>query len=181
MNLKLPRTYKLVLSLALVAGPFVWLTLTEDGKRRSDLFVLHLFGAPSFNIAYDRLNSGVTEADIEAQFPRVEFQCSERETRFGRRVCSAAIASFNGLPARAATLYYRGDRLTALQLNYRVRYHEMLATALRGRLGEPLEATGGALLWRLEDGVILLSAKQPEQAKDAALMWLTPRLAAAEH
>jgi hypothetical protein len=179
MNLKLPRSYKLILSLALIAGPFTWLMFTEDGKRRSDLFILHLMGAPSFNIAYDRLNSTVTEADIVEQFPKVTFQCGDQATPFGARVCAAEIASFNGLPARRATLFYDEGTLNAMQLDYRARYHDTLATSLRTGLGEPLMPVGeGVLLWRLDDGVVMLSANQPENDKDAALLWLTPALAA---
>lgn len=179
MNLKLPRGYKLILSLALIAGPFTWLMFTEDGQRRSDLFILHALGAPGFNIGYDRLNSAVTEADINAQFPKVEFQCAEQATPFGRRVCAAEIASFNGLPARKATLFYGDGTLNALQLDYRARYHDMLAGSLRTGLGAPLTPVGeGVLLWRLDDGVVMLSAEQPENEADAALLWLTPALAA---
>jgi hypothetical protein len=179
MNLKLPRSYKLILSLALIAGPFTWLMFTEDGKRRSDLFILHLMGAPSFNIAYDRLNSTVTEADIVEQFPKVTFQCGDQATPFGARVCATEIASFNGLPARRATLFYDEGTLDAMQLDYRARYHDTLAASLRTGLGEPLMPVGeGVLLWRLDDGVVMLSANQPENDKDAALLWLTPALAA---
>lgn len=180
MNLKLPRTYKLILSLALIIGPFTWLMFTEDGKRRSDLFLLHLFGAPSFNIAYDRLSPEVTEADIVSQFPKVAFECADQGTGLGDRLCVAEIASFNGMPARTAVLFYGGGTLNALQLDYRARYHDTLVTGLRNGLGAPLEPVGaGVLVWKLEDGVVMLSARQPEDERDAALMWLTPELAAA--
>lgn len=180
MNLKLPRTYKLILSLALIIGPFTWLMFTEDGKRRSDLFLLHLFGAPSFNIAYDRLDPAVTEVDIASQFPKVAFQCTDRETVFGDRLCVAEIASFNGMPARSATLFYGEGTLNALQLAYRTRYHDTLMTGLRNGLGAPLEPVGvEVLLWKLDGGVVMLSSRQPKDEKDAALMWLKPELARA--
>ncbi|ESQ14778.1 MAG TPA: hypothetical protein DDY14_02760 [Chromatiaceae bacterium] len=179
MNLKLPRIYKLLLSLALIIGPFTWLMFTEDGRRRSDLFILHLLGAPSFNIGYDRLHAGVTETDISTQFPRVDFQCDDRSTHFGARVCAAKIASFNGLPARAAMLFYQGGTLNALQLDYRMRYHKTLVNSLRNGLGAPLAPVGGsALVWNLDQGVVMLSSEQPERESDAALVWLTPTLAA---
>ncbi len=178
MNLKIPRSYKLILSLALIAGPFGWLVFTEDGQRRSDLFLLHVLGNPSFNIAYDRLNNTVTQADIEKLFPKVEFSCAARETPFGDQVCIAKIASFNGLPADSAGLYYNDNALAALRLDYRKRYHELLTTSLRNGLGEPMQPVAAdVLLWRLDDGVIMLSAKQPETQADAALMWLSPQMA----
>jgi len=179
MNLKLPRIYKLILSLAVVAGPFTWLVFTEDGKRRSDVFLMQVMGTPSFNIGYDRLNAEVTEADIAAQFPKVDFQCGDQVTGFGERVCIAEIAAFNGMPARSAALFYAAGTLNALQLDYRARYHETLVTGLRNGLGAPLAPVGsGVLVWNLDDGVVMLSSNQPEHEKDAALLWLTPALAA---
>jgi len=179
MKLKLPRTYKLVLSLALVAGPFTWLMFTQDGQRRSDLFLLHVMGSPSFNIAYDRLTPQVREADIAAQFPKLEFDCRDASGAFGERVCAAEIASFNGLPAREARLFYTDDLLSAVQLYYRERYHGMLEESLRTGLGEPLrgDGGGGALAWQLEGGVVLLSGQPPEYPPDAVLLWLSPAVA----
>ncbi|KAA6184194.1 hypothetical protein F2Q65_13460 [Thiohalocapsa marina] len=178
MNLKIPRSYKLILSLALVAGPFTWLVLTEDGQRRSDLFLLQVTGHPSFNIAYDHLNQHVTQSDFETLFPKVRFQCEARETAFGERVCAAEIASFNGMPARTVRLYYRGDLLTSMHLNYRERYHELLEASLRNGLGDPLQPVGaGVLLWRLPEGVVMLAAAPPETPGDAALLWLSPGMA----
>jgi hypothetical protein len=177
MRFKLPRAYKLLLALAVVAGPFYWLVFTEDGRRRSDLFVLHILGKPSFNIAYDRLSAAVTEADIESQFPKVDFACAERASALGERVCAAEIASFNGLPARRALLHFGGGRLTALRLDYRPHYHALLAGSLHDGLGSPTEEAGGSTLrWETQGGAIVLPAQAPEKPADAMLMWLSPAL-----
>ncbi len=177
MRFQLPRLYKLLLALVVVIGPFYWLVLTEDGRRRSDLFILHILGKPSFNIAYDRLTGTVTEADIAEQFPKVEFQCADRPSALGARVCAAEIASFNGLPARRAALHYGAGRLTALRLDYRLHYHGLLTESLRNGLGEPVaQARGSTLHWRTGGGTIVLPANAPEAPVDAALMWLAPAL-----
>ncbi|MBK1633858.1 hypothetical protein CKO31_24630 [Thiohalocapsa halophila] len=177
MRFKLPRTYKLLLALAVVVGPFYWLMFTEDGRRRSDLFLLHVLGKPGFNIAYDRLSGAVTRADIEEQFPKIDFQCAERQSALGDKVCGAEIASFNGLPARRALLHYGAGRLTALRLDYRPQYHRLLAQSLRNGLGEPTQEAGGSTLrWRAEGGTIVLPAKPPETDANAALMWVAPAL-----
>jgi len=178
MNLKLPRSYKLLLSLALVAGPFIWLVMTEDGQRRSDLFVLHLLGQPSFNVAFQHLSDAVTEADIAREFPQVAFQCEDRATTFGNRVCVAQIASINELPARYARFDYADGHLSAARLDYRARYHDLLVASLRNGLGEPLAPVGSdVLIWRLKGGVLMLAAKRPQNPKDAAMMWLSPEVA----
>jgi hypothetical protein len=53
-----------------------------------------------------------------------------------------------------------------------------LTTSLRNGLGEPMQPVAAdVLLWRLDDGLIMLSAKQPETQADAALMWLSPQMA----
>jgi hypothetical protein len=177
MRFRLPKTYKLVLALAVVAGPFYWLMFTEDGRRRSDLFILHVLGDPSFNVGYDRLTGAVTRADIAEQFPKVDFECAERSSALGDEVCGAEIASFNGLPARRALVYYGGGRLTALRLDYRRQYHGLLLDSLKDGIGEPTEEAGGSTLrWSVEGGSIVLPAVGPERDADAALMWLSPAL-----
>jgi hypothetical protein len=174
MNLKLPKTYKLVLALAVVAGPFIWLVLTEDGQRRSDLFLLHVTGHRAFNIGLDRLTPQVTLADIEQQFPRVSFACREVSSNLGDRVCAADIGSFNGIPARAARLWTGGGTLRAMQLDYRRRYHALLVESLSGSFGAPERQAGGGqsvYAWELPGGTLLLP-ETVEQEGDAALMWL---------
>jgi hypothetical protein len=176
MRFRLNKTYKLLLSLALVIGPFYWLMFTDDGRRRSDLFILHVLGNPSFNVGYDRLTGAVTKADIAEQFPKVEFQCAERTNALGDEVCGAEIASFNGLPARRALVHYGGGRLTALRLDYRHRYHDLLLESLHDGLGEPTrEAGGSALRWQVDGGSVVVPAVA-EQDADAALLWLSPAL-----
>ena len=174
MNLKLPKTYKLVLALAVVAGPFIWLVLTADGQRRSDLFLLHLMGHQPFNIALERLGPGVGLPAIEKQFPRVSFDCRDAASTLGERVCAADIGSFNGIPARSARLWLAGDSLRAVRLDYRRRYHDLLSESLTQSFGEPkLQAAGGRAInsWELSDGVLLLPTTV-EKDDDAALMWL---------
>lgn len=175
MKFQLPSSYKLLLSLALVIGPITWLMFTEDGKRRSDLVLLHVLGNPSFNIAYEKLSPAVTEGLIREQFPKVEWQCQALHSTLGDRLCAAEIASFNGLPARSAQMYFAGQGLTMLQLGYRLRYHAILERALRDGLGRPREESTGrqpVLIWPTENGQIMLPAEAPETRTDAALIWL---------
>ena len=42
MKLKLNKHYKTLLILSLVVGPFIWLVISADGQRRSDLVMLSL-------------------------------------------------------------------------------------------------------------------------------------------
>jgi hypothetical protein len=174
MRFKLPKTYKLLLALAVVAGPFIWLVLTEDGQRRSDLVVLHLLGHRAFDVALDKLAPTVSMALIREQFPRVAFDCGPTRSNLGEERCAARIGSFNGVPARAARLWLHDDALRALRLDYRRRYHALLAASLEQSFGEPeRQAAGGGvvLAWRLEEGMLLLP-ELPGDDDDAALMWV---------
>ena len=174
MNLKLPKTYKLLLAICVVAGPFIWLVLTEDGKRRSDLFLLHLLGNQPFNLAVANLRPGLEETALLSQFSRVEFVCDDGRSPLGSRRCAAEIGSFNGVPARSAELYWDDSQLKAVRIDYRGRWHQLLLDDLRKRFGPPRRdsiGSGTVLAWRLEDGMLLipetLAADEPP-----ALMWI---------
>ncbi|WP_462320824.1 hypothetical protein [Halochromatium sp.] len=175
MNLKLPKTYKLILAMCVVAGPFIWLVLTEDGKRRSDLFLLHLLGHQPFNLAVANLRPGLEETTLLSQFSRIEFTCVDQPGPLGSRRCAAEIGSFNGVPARSAELYWDEGRLNAVRIDYRGRWHQVLLDELRKRHGPPRRdgvGSGVVLAWRSEAGMLLLpetlAADEPP-----ALMWIS--------
>lgn len=172
MHLKPSRAYTLTLAIAMVVGPFVWLVMTADGQRRTDLALLHLLGRPSFNVALERLTPAVTEQTLGAQFPRVRFDCRDQPSTLGERVCVARIGAFNGVPARSAQVFYRTGGLSAVRLDYQVRYHGFLLSQLRGQHGAP-QVDADLLTWGLLGGRLLLPAQTPGPA-DAALVWLAP-------
>ncbi len=175
MNLKLPKTYKLILALCVVAGPFIWLVLTEDGKRRSDLFLLHLFGHQPFNLAVANLRPEIEEAALLSQFSRIEFACNDQPLAIGTRRCAAEIGSFNGVPARSAELFWDDGQLKAVRIDYRGRWHQVLIEELNTRHGPPRRdsiGSGVVLAWRFDAGMLLvpetLVADEPP-----ALMWVS--------
>jgi len=176
MGYRLHPLYKNLLILAVVLGPIVWLMLTEDGQRRTDLVLLSLFGKSEVNLAIEHLNGEVTEADLRHLYPELPLACAERATPYGDRLCSAEIGAFNQIPSRALVLYLEGDRLRAVKVDYRPRYQEVLRQQLAGRLGkigirgEPRE---GALAWKVQGGLLLMPAEEPNMDGEAALMWLS--------
>jgi hypothetical protein len=175
------RYYKFILSLTLVLIPFVWLTFTTDGQRHADLFLLHLRGDPSFNIAYQQLSGTITEQIINEQFPQVQFQCQATATSIGDRVCVASIASFNGIPAQFVRNYFDHGILRMMQLNYRPAYHQVLAAKLHETLGQPHQQSEHhprMLVWPMFDGLLMFPAYETVTNQDAALIWLA---AAAMH
>ncbi len=42
-KIKIPKLYKRLLLIVIVVGPMWWLIFTEDGQRRSDMFMLRMF------------------------------------------------------------------------------------------------------------------------------------------
>ncbi len=180
MNLRLNPLYKKSLMLTIVLGPMIWLVFTEDGRRRTDLAMLYLFGKGELNLAIERLHSELTEARFRGLFPDLALTCDEGANPFGDRLCTAEIGAFNAIPSRAFTLFLHGSGLRAAKLNYRRAYHETLKQQLTRRLGRPdrqsLQSAisiDGPLVWKPDDGLLLLSPQKPESDEDAALMWLS--------
>jgi hypothetical protein len=174
MNLKLPKTYKLILAICVVAGPFIWLVLTEDGKRRSDLFLLHLLGHQPFNLAVENLRPDLDEKPLLSQFSRVEFDCSDSHGALGDRRCEAQIGSFNGVPARAVEMYWNEGQLNAVRIDYRRRWHQGLIEDLTTRYGRPRRDIVGertVFAWRF-DGGMLLVPKTLGEGEEPVLMWI---------
>jgi hypothetical protein len=176
MRLRLHPLYKNLLILAIVVGPIVWLVLTEDGQRRTDLVLLSLFGKAEVKLAIEHLTGEVTEADLRRLYPELPLACAEQATPYGDRLCSVEIGAFNQIPSRALVLYLEGERLRAVKVDYRPRYHDLLQQQLAGRLdklgirGEPRDR---ALAWKVEGGVLLMPASEPKTDGEAALMWVS--------
>lgn len=181
MNLRLNPLYKKWLMLAIVIGPIYWLMFTDDGQRRTDLAMLHLFGeGAEINLAIDKLYSGMTETRFRDLFPALELVCDDGANPFGDRLCTAEVDAFSGIPSRAFTLFLNGNGLQAAKLNYRRSHHETLKRDLTRRLGTPIPrppqgpaTVEGPLSWLVSDGLLLLPPEEPESDRDAALMWLS--------
>jgi hypothetical protein len=176
MRLRLHPLYKNLLILAVVLGPIVWLVLTDDGKRRTDLVLLALLDKAEVKLSIEHLRGDMTEADMRRLYPELPLACKDVSTPYGDRLCAAEIGAFNQIPSRALTLYLAGDRLRAVKVNYRPHYHDQLQRQLAERLGklgirgEPRE---GALAWKVDDGLLLMPVDEPQADGEAALIWLS--------
>lgn len=180
MNVQLNPFYKKFLMLMIVLGPIIWLVFTADGQRRTDLALLYLFGKGELNLAIERLHAEMTEAWFRGLFSELALVCDEGANPFGDRLCTAEIGAFNAIPARAFTLFLSGDGLRAAKLIYRRAYHGTLQRQLTKRLGRPDRRSPpgrslieGPLVWQVDDGLLLLPAREPETDADAALFWLS--------
>jgi hypothetical protein len=181
-NLKLPKTYKTLLMLALVIGPFFWLAFTDDGQRRTDLALMGLLGKPEFNAALDAFDSRLNEAKLRETFPKLDFQCAVGANPFGNRLCGAEIGTFNQIPAASVTLFFQDDRLRATKVVYRRAYHEIVRRWVDQRVGArpatPLATAApapeeGVIAHPVADGLLLMREGALTDDDEPALIWLS--------
>jgi hypothetical protein len=180
MKLKLNRHYKTLLILALVLGPFIWLVISADGQRRSDLVMLSLFtDREPMNLAFGNLQAGFGEAEFRRNLPEIPFQCADRSGHFGTRVCTAPIAAVNGAPAQAVSLYFDDGALNALKLVYQPAHQQYLLQRLNYDLGAPSRSGSapddhGVRTWDTAHGRVLLPL-DPGATERPDLLWLSDR------
>lgn len=169
------RFIKRAIIITLLAAPALWLVLTPEGQRRTDLFLLGIGGEPDIGIRFDRLHRGVTPEQLRAEQSELELTCSAQRTPFGARLCQAPIAGFNGTPARFIIFYYGPGQLNAVKIGYQRSYHGRVVRQLDEALGKPAQSQqpDGTTInqWPAGDGTVLV----PESLGDAqepALMWV---------
>ena len=181
-DLKLPKTYKTLLMLALVFGPFFWLAFTDDGQQRTDLALMFVLGKPEFNPALDTFHSGLTEARILETFPKLKFRCADGANPFGDRLCGAEIGSFNQIPASALTLFFLGERLTAAKIVYRQTYHQAIQDWVRQRVAGRDAAVQrptapaddlGVTAEPVQDGALFFRDGELGKDDEPALLWIS--------
>lgn len=173
-----PRFIKRAVIIALLAAPALWLVLTPEGQRRTDLFILGIGGEPDIGIRFERLHRDVTPEQLRAEQPELELACSEQRTPFGARLCQAPIAGFNGTPARFIIFYYGPQRLNAVKVGYQRSYHGRIVQQLNESLGIPAQSQqpDGTTIneWPSGEGVVLMPESLGE-TQEPSLMWLASR------
>ena len=176
-SLKIPRYYKTLLAIVVVAGPIVWLMFTEDGKRRTDMMLMWLLGRPGFDAALDAFSPVLTEAKMRESFQDLELACSDGSYPFGDRLCSATIGSFNQYPARAVIWYFAEGRLRAVKLIYQRAYHDAIRGWVERRIpdaGAGGDAGRGAAVWPVAEGVLVMKSGELGKDDEPSLLWLSP-------
>lgn len=181
-SFKIPRYYKTLLAIIVVAGPIVWLMFTDDGKRRTDMMLMWLLGRPDFDAALDAFSPALTEAKMRETFADLELACSDGPNPFGDRLCSAAIGSFNQYPAQAVIWYFAEGRLSAVKLIYQRAYHDAIRGWVERRIpdaGAGSAAGGGAAVWPAAEGVLVMKSGELGKGDEPSLLWLSPGAARA--
>ncbi len=170
----LKRLYIIVI----LATPLVWLILTDEGRRFTDVTLLKLKGGESMDIHLQALNSSFSEQGLRDQLPELPFNCGAQRTALGDRICQVQLASFNGIPARFAIAYFDNERMQGLKVGYQRPYHEPLIRQLFAVLGDP-GATGhitvpgapGLYRWDVGDGDLVVLDEGSLEGNEPSLMW----------
>jgi len=169
-----------------VLGPIYWLMFTKDGQRRTDMVLMAILGRPPFDAALESFSDRLTETRLRESFPGLGLQCADGRNPFGDRLCAAPIGSFNQYPARALTLYFQGDRLTAVKVIYQPAYHAQIRgwverRATRSGMGTNVPGSGAAVpevrdgvaSFPAAEGVLVLKDGALGGADEPALIWLS--------
>lgn len=185
MRYQIPLLYKKLLLLCCVFAPIIWLMFTQDGQRRTDTLVLWLFGEAEIKMDLKVLASRYTEQEMRQVYPELSWQCQDRASAYGDRLCVSRIGIFNGIPARYLTAFYRASQLAALKLNYRANNHGHLQSQLYDQLGAP-ETTQGSITtptpdeileWRTAYGMVVMKRALIGD-EEPTLFWLSAALLA---
>ena len=180
---KKPNLHKTLLILLLVFIPPYWLIFTDEGMRTSDTALLWLLGQDEIKFNVRELDSSFTRQDIEKVFSENEWVCGEKDTPFGNNVCATKIGTFNGIPSRLLTIFFRDENINAFKLIYRDQYHEQFIGYFIEQLGQPDNVESAVadgpnadevLEWDLNKGVLLMS-KELADSDEPSLLWLAAR------
>lgn len=173
------QIFNRLLLLGLLFGPLTWFLVSDEGQRVSDVFLLKLSGAPALEMDYRQLRPELSEAEIKSRFSKVAFQCSDRQTDFGERLCYTPLAAINGVPSQYMSAFFRGDHLMAIKIAYQRSYHDYLYKSLSGELGEAnrdqlagLPDNSGAQQWQAGKGWLVLPGVGLKEDVEPALFWL---------
>lgn len=169
--------HKRIFLVIIVVAPMWWLLFTEDGKRRSDTLVLWLMGGDPIDINFSVLDNKYSVDDWKKVFSDISWQCREQRSEFGDYLCFSEISSYNGIPARYLSVFFKNSYVHAIKLVYRNQYHQQIALDLQQQLGTPVNqlgstAEGDVLKWDAGYGMLFIK-KSLTSNEDASMMWVT--------
>lgn len=169
--------HKRLFLVIIVVAPMYWLLFTEDGKRRSDTLILWLAGGDPIDINFKVLDKQYSVADWKKVFSDIDWSCKDEKTFFGDQYCYSEISSYNGIPAKYLTVFFKDSHVNAVKLVYRNQYHQQLGSDLYQQLGTPLHQKhesedSDMLQWHTDHGTVMLKTELTPN-EQASLIWLS--------
>jgi len=169
--------HKRLFLVIIVVAPMYWLLFTEDGKRRSDTLILWLAGGDPIDINFKVLDNQYSIEDWKRVFSDIDWSCKDEQTFFGNQYCYSEVSSYNGIPAKYLTVFFKNSHVNAVKLVYRNQYHQQLGKDLHQQLGTPLHQKheteeNDMLQWHTEHGTVMLKTELTPN-EQASLIWLS--------
>lgn len=162
--------------IAVVLFPAFWLVFTQQGQRFADVVVLKMTGREEMRINFDELYPSITEEQLSQAWPELEFQCRDKASPFGSRLCATDIAAFNNNPSRYISFFFADEQLRAMKIGYQGAYHDAIAEQLKGMLGTPMVSTRAestaVYQWRAGGGFVVMPRERVGMDGEPALLWL---------
>lgn len=171
---------KTAIIIVIVIMPIYWLMFTEDGTRRTDVLLLWMFGGDTIYLNLKDVDAQYSPEEWKQIYPDLHWQCENNQSTFGNYFCYSEIASYNGIPARYLSVFFKQNRTSAIKLVYRSQYHESIGQDLLEQLGQPeykqtqegqFQKSEGIYRWVTQAGQILLK-KDLDKHEKATVMWI---------
>ncbi|MDR1351025.1 MAG: hypothetical protein LBJ59_09695 [Zoogloeaceae bacterium] len=133
------------------------------------------------SIDLNRFSSNMGENEVKQSLPDIGLRCMDTEPGFplGNRVCSAKLASFNGIEASQMAFFFKGAQLANFKIDIPWGNHQVMLDKLRKDYGPPVgeqdkPRSGIRLMgWKIKGGALLYNMdkdKNPEIWN--ALQWV---------
>lgn len=169
--------HKRLFLVIIVVAPMYWLLFTEDGRRRSDTLILWLAGGDPIDINFKVLDNQYSAEDWKRVFSDIDWACKDEQTFFGNQYCYSEVSSYNGIPAKYLTVFFKNSHVNAVKLVYRNQYHQQLGKDLYQQLGTPLQQKheseeNDMLQWHTQHGTVMLKTELTPN-EPASLIWLS--------
>ena len=165
------------LIILVIAGAAIYYSVHRVGWLDGTPFSLH----PKVTIDFAAMPPNMREGDLHAQYPELEWDCYDEQTRMGDRSCSASIRAWNEICSKYIAFFFsKEDRLRMVKVSVPPRCYGELKPAFEKQYGEyrPIPKKPGqefqVLSWRAGRG-LLTTTEQPEMDRDNTVLWITGR------
>jgi hypothetical protein len=179
---------RILLLLAVLALLSAWIAFT-DGGRILRYRAARIVGLqhPAIELDYGAIDAALTERDVLAQFPDLDWRCM-KDKRIGDRACDIEVSSINGIPATSVIYFFERGRLKLVRAAYEAKQFPRLEASLDGMyprarnmptvVGPELSTVGPGMRqlagWKA-GGELLVTDEVPTRFGEIVLIWQDKR------
>lgn len=98
---------------------------------------------PTIALDLSRLSGKFKESGLLSKYPKLDWDCYDKKTYMGDRVCTAPIRAWNGVLAKYTAFFFnkRGS-LNMVKFSFRAAEHAKVISALNSNYGQPKTLPG---------------------------------------